>query len=73
MPVEDPRSITEKRAFMLRDFERGVLMRISVNKKEYKANTCKQERVWKKILVRKAERKGECVQARKSVKLLLSK
>lgn len=45
MPVEDPRSITEKRAFMLRDFERGVLMRISVNKKEYKANTCKQERV----------------------------
>jgi hypothetical protein len=53
---------------MLRVFERGVLMRIRANKKDYKANTCKQERVLKGILVRKAERKGECVQARKSVK-----
>jgi len=45
MPIEVPRSITEKHPFMLRDFERGVLMRIRVNKKEYKANTCKQERL----------------------------
>jgi hypothetical protein len=43
-------------------------MRIHVNKKEYKANTCKQGRALKGTLVRKAEGKGEYVQARKSVK-----
>jgi hypothetical protein len=53
---------------MLRDYEREVLKSIHVNKKEYKENTCKQERVLKGILTRKAERKGEYEHARKSVK-----
>jgi len=45
------RSLTEKHAYMLRDFERGVSMGIHLNKKEYIANTCKQERVLKGIPV----------------------
>ena len=53
---------------MLRDFETGVSMRIHVNMKEYNANTSKQERVLKGIPIRKAGRKGEYVQTRKSVK-----
>jgi len=58
------RSLTKKHTYMLRDFERGVVMRIHVNKKEYKTNRCKQERVLKGVLVRKAERKGEYERAR---------
>ena len=46
--VEVARSLSEEHAHMLRDFKRGVLMRIHVNKKEYKANTCKQEQTLKR-------------------------
>jgi hypothetical protein len=39
--VEVARSLIEEHAHMLRAFKRGVLTRVHVNKKEYKANTCK--------------------------------
>jgi hypothetical protein len=59
------RSLSETRAYNLRQFEREVLMRIHVNKKEYKANTSKQERVLKGILIRKAGSKEDmCKQER---------
>lgn len=46
--VEVAPSLSEEYAHMLRAFKRGVLMRIHVNKKEYNANTCKQERTLKR-------------------------
>jgi len=68
MGAEVARSHTEKHAYMLRDFERGVSIGIHLNKKKNNANTCKQERVLKGIPVRMAERKGEYMKGRKGVK-----
>jgi len=47
-------------------------MRIHVNKKKYNANTSKQERVLKRIPIRKAGR-NMCKQERVSKKILVSK